>query len=173
MGRAVRIRAGNDFFARFIGFLRHDGTASLTELVDRLIPERHVALRVAAASVENAAAMASALHHMTFMALWTDDARVDHDGFIRTAGRTLQVAAIGARAVDHECAAGIAFHIRHLFRPFGKAVRFDVLAVRIIRAGKIFPVAAHFHDHLCAAFLTGDIRDFLILLLIFFRFDIR
>ena len=173
MGRTVRIRAGNDLLARFIGFLRHDGSASLTELVDRLIPERHVALRVAAASVENAAAMASALHHMPFMALRTDDARVDHDGFIRAAGRTFQITAIGACAIDHERTAGIAFHIRHLFRPFGKAVRLDVLAVRIIRAGEIFPIAAHFHDHLCTAFLTGDIRDFLILLLILFCFYIR
>ena len=111
MGRTVRIRAGNDLLARFIGFLRHDGSASLTELVDRLIPERHVALRVAAASVENAAAMTSALHHMTFMALRTDDARVDHDGFIRAAGRTFQITSIGACAVCQWRVCRISFHI--------------------------------------------------------------
>ena len=172
MGGAIGIGAGNDFLTVLIYLSRHDSAADFAELVDRLIPKSHVALGVGIAAVEDAAALASPLYHMAFVAFRAHDAGIDDDGFVRIAGGAFQVATIGALAIDHEGAAVVTFHVGHFFGAFGQAVRLDVLAVRIVRAGQIFPVATDLHDHLGAAFLTGHIGDFLIFLLIFFRFHI-
>ncbi len=66
----------------------------------------------------------------------------------------------------------VAGYVGNFLWSVDKAVWLDILAVGIVRARQIFPIAAHLHNHLGAAFLAGHIGDFLIFRFIFFRFHI-
>ena len=66
-----------------------------------------------------------------------DDGSVNDNGLIRIAVGTFQIPSIRSHAVNHQCTALIAMDIRNLFWHVDQAVRLDVLAVRIVRTGKI------------------------------------
>ena len=109
---------------------------------------------------------------MSFMTLRADDGSVNDNGLIRIAVGTFQIPSIRSHAVNHQCTALIAMDIRNLFRPVDQAVRLDVLAVRIVRTGKILAVAPQLYNHLCAAFFADNIRNLCFFLLVFGSFHI-
>ena len=70
-------------------------------------------------------------------------------------------------AVHHLRAALVTIHIGNLFLFFSCVIRLDIFTGREIRAGKIFSVTAHLHNHMGTAFFADYIGYFLIFFLRF------
>ena len=102
---------------------------------------------------------------MAFMAFRTLYARINNDRFVLPAFRALQISAIRPLAVHHLRAALVTIHIGNLFLFFSRMIRLDIFAGRKIRAGEIFPVTAHLHNHMGTAFFADYIGYFLIFFL--------
>ena len=62
----VRIAAKEFIRAFFIMFYGHDAAAEVTFLIDGLVPENEIALRIFAAAVEDAAPLGLALNLLPF-----------------------------------------------------------------------------------------------------------
>ena len=146
--------------------------ANRAEFIHRLIPKRHITCGVGAAAIEITSSAGFSLYQMSLSTFRTGNSRVNNNGFVGSAFRTMEIPSIRSILVHHKCPAFFTRLIRFLFRLIVHIKWFGIMACRIIRAGQIFPKTTKLNNHRWAALFAYLVRHLFIVFPFFFRMRI-
>ena len=94
----------------------HNMAANRAEFIHRLIPKRHITCGVGAAAIEITSSAGFSLYQMSLSTFRTGNSRVNNNGFVGSAFRTMEIPSIRSILVHHKCPAFFTRLIRFLFR---------------------------------------------------------